>query len=182
MNNAVATHQGKGHDSTGAYLLISCLPHIDSGSFNLPVSGYAKVQMLSYLPAIPSAKWSLSNRLLQFLADTSDARGYGSTIQSVISADKTSQRNVLILTILLAMLVLAASYIMGLPYLIINCGLFAAFALSALSKAARSGALDHVLTLASILYSWHSEDVVECEWWLEHVPNLRPLYNILKTV
>ena len=25
---------------------------------------------------IPSAKWSLSNRLLQFLADTSDARGY----------------------------------------------------------------------------------------------------------
>ncbi len=25
---------------------------------------------------IPSAKWSLSNRLLQFLADTSDARGF----------------------------------------------------------------------------------------------------------
>ena len=25
---------------------------------------------------IPSAKWSLSNRLLQFLGDTSDSRGY----------------------------------------------------------------------------------------------------------
>lgn len=26
---------------------------------------------------IPSAKWSWSNKLLQFLADTSDGRGYG---------------------------------------------------------------------------------------------------------
>lgn len=26
---------------------------------------------------IPSARWSWSNKLLQFLADTSDARGYG---------------------------------------------------------------------------------------------------------
>lgn len=25
---------------------------------------------------IPSAKWSISNRILQFLADTSDARGF----------------------------------------------------------------------------------------------------------
>ena len=60
-------------DSTKAHLCLQRIVDLFK-SGNVPKA--LAVVTIPPQAGIPSAKWSLSNRLLQFLADTSDARGY----------------------------------------------------------------------------------------------------------
>ena len=60
-------------DSTKARLCLQAIVDLFQ-SGNVPQA--LAVATIPPQAGIPSAKWSWSNRLLQFLADTSDARGY----------------------------------------------------------------------------------------------------------
>jgi hypothetical protein len=111
-----------------------------------------------------------------------DDIGYFINIDVVRSADRRSQRLPKVCAVVLFLFTVSVSYLMGAVYAIVSCALFLFPALIGLSPSARRNAIQHVQTVAVILYRWRSENATDCDEWVGHAPSLQPLYEVVKAV
>jgi hypothetical protein len=103
--------------------------------------------------------------------------GYFINIASVVSADRRSQRLPGIVSFGALLLVLLGSFYLGYAYLGFNVALICLLGFQPISHAAKLNALEHIFTIAAILYRWRAEDPHECDEWVGHVPALGEIYK-----
>lgn len=128
-----------------------------------------------------------------------NAVGYFLHLKVLMDADDRSQQRVRVVTRVVLVAILIASWLVGLPYLVITITVFLLCAAVPIAESAKSNALQQVLAIALILYKWREENAVACEHWIrtgellgdvaarheEHeavvgkASSLLPLYNVV---
>jgi hypothetical protein len=89
--------------------------------------------------------------------------GYFVNIDVVVKADHSAQRMPKVISSICLLLILGVSLYLGYAYLAINLVLFFSLGFSPIHESAKRNALEHVATLAVILYRWHEENPAECD-------------------
>ena len=106
--------------------------------------------------------------------------GYFINIKTVIIADRSSQRQVCFMFATILTGIFVGSFVLGVPYFAVNIVVFLLTAFGTISPSAKENAVQHVLSLATILHKWRREDAGGCDEWVKHASSLRPLYETVK--
>lgn len=107
---------------------------------------------------------------------------YALNVKMVIDADIESQRRTKLIFVAILVATITGSWFVSPLCLLINIFVFFLSGATSISPSAQSNAVQHILAIALILDRWRAENLGECDEWIQQVPNLQPIYNVVKIV